>query len=402
MKRILLALFLLLMCNRAEAATRTIADGGGNWSSNGTWVEGAAPTSSDAVVATATSGNVTIDTTSCVCSTLVLTNYVGTMTFGSGNKLTVTTTVTFVSGMTIAGTGILQISNSGTITSAGKTFTGSIVFDGGSFTLADNWTVSGSVTSLTSANILTGNTLYVGGSLAAIAAVSGTTEIVLNGTGILSTSTGVSIKNNLTINTTGTITVGSTLYYGTGVLTYTAGTVVTSSSALWIVTSCTLNTNGITWNNFYIFDNLLTVTLGSDLNISGTLSIRGYNLTFSGSYDISCGIFITYTETASAPVTFNAGTTLTVTSALQLNANSAHTITFSSSTPSSPVYFVYQGTQADCSINKIIFTDIDASGSAITLYNWHGGTLTRTSGIINVTGDDIGGGTQDDIFGAII
>ena len=118
-------------------ATRTISDAGGNWNAVGTWVEGAVPNSTDDVVATATSGQVTVNITTAKCSTLILTNYVAQMTFTPGMKLTVTTTVTFVAGMSLAGTGTLQINNTGTITSAGLTFPGSIIFSGGTFTLAD-------------------------------------------------------------------------------------------------------------------------------------------------------------------------------------------------------------------------------------------------------------------------
>ena len=170
-------------------ATRTISDAGGNWNAVGTWVEGAVPSSSDNVVATATSGQVTVNITTAVCSTLILTNYVAQMTFTAGMKLTVTTTVTFVAGMSLAGTGTLQISDTGTITSAGLIFPGSIIFYGGTFTLADTWTVTGNVKNQGNNSVLNGNTLNIGGNLTLISYdVSGTTNIVLNGTGTWSSS----------------------------------------------------------------------------------------------------------------------------------------------------------------------------------------------------------------------
>lgn len=67
-------------------ATRTIANGGGAWGTNSTWVEGVAPTSSDDVVATATSGNLTGAGS---CRSIDLTGYTGIWTMGSVNSLQV-------------------------------------------------------------------------------------------------------------------------------------------------------------------------------------------------------------------------------------------------------------------------------------------------------------------------
>ncbi|OGZ63144.1 MAG: hypothetical protein A2639_03020 [Candidatus Staskawiczbacteria bacterium RIFCSPHIGHO2_01_FULL_34_27] len=76
---LLVAGVLVFIPTAAHAATRTIADGGGNWNSTGTWVEGAVPTSADDVVATATSGNLTINAAATARS-FDLTGYVRTVT----------------------------------------------------------------------------------------------------------------------------------------------------------------------------------------------------------------------------------------------------------------------------------------------------------------------------------
>jgi hypothetical protein len=85
-------------------ATRTISVAGGNFNSTSTWDEGAVPVAGDAVVARAggTSGNLTVNVAS-ACATFVMTNYTGTLTFDS--TLTLTSTCTFVTGMTVAGDG---------------------------------------------------------------------------------------------------------------------------------------------------------------------------------------------------------------------------------------------------------------------------------------------------------
>ena len=61
---------------------------------------------------------------------------------------------------------------------------------------------------------------------------------------------------------------------------------------------------------------------------------------------------------------------------------------------------VFNGTTTNCSIYRATFTDVNASGSAIGLDNWYGGTLTRTTNITNRTSADIGGTTQN-VFGII-
>lgn len=90
-------------------ATRTIADGGGNWSSTATWVEGAVPTNADEVVATGTSGQLTIDTAA-VCRSINLTGYVNTLTINNANSLAIgdatlptgSVALLFPTGMTVA------------------------------------------------------------------------------------------------------------------------------------------------------------------------------------------------------------------------------------------------------------------------------------------------------------
>jgi hypothetical protein len=156
-------------------ATRTIADGGGNWNVAGTWTENAVPTSADDVVATATSGNLTINAAA-ACRSIDLTGYVGTLAHNVGIVLSVGTStpgpnnvaLKFVSGMSYSvsvGQQISFVSTSGTqqtVDFGGKTgrqvnFTGA----GGSWSLSNNLTVTANVTHTAGTLALNGHTVTV-------------------------------------------------------------------------------------------------------------------------------------------------------------------------------------------------------------------------------------------------
>lgn len=407
MKKLLIVITLLFVCGIAHGATRTISDAGGNWSEVGTWVEGAVPTSADAVVAQGdgTSGNVVIDTTTCATSTMILTNYVGQMTFTTGQKLTVTTTVTFVAGMSFgAGQGTLQINNNATINSGGKTFPGNLAFDVGTFTLANNWTIQGDLVSNSGgADRLNANTLYVGGNITqgASGTFYGTTTIVMNGNGTWSAADSVAYMNNpLIFNTAGTIIIGANVYYRTSVLTYTSGTIDTTTNSSKLhnpATSLMLDTDGMNWYDIYMdyAGGSRTITLTGDLSCTHNFVVQPavfpyeYIITTEGNYNISCANF--YLERGMSWSQLS-GTTLTVSDGLYLNGVSDLTMTMSAVTPTSHFHLDYNGTTDNCRVYEMTFTDVDASPSTQGIDNWYGGTLTNTTNITNRTSADIGGG----------
>ncbi len=164
-------------------ATRTIANGGGNWNTVGTWVEGAVPTSADDVVATSTSGNLTIDGAS-ACRSINLTNYgthtlthnvnstlsIGDGTAGPGNvALYFPSTITYTKGG--GGSSALAfVSTSATqqTIDLGGATNGSVTFDGagGSWKLLSGltgWTGVSAVLTLTAGSLDTnGQTITMG------------------------------------------------------------------------------------------------------------------------------------------------------------------------------------------------------------------------------------------------
>jgi hypothetical protein len=254
----------------------TVSNAGGNWNTGATWVGGVVPsTTLDTVAFTATSGQLTVNVAS-TCIGINFTNYVNTITFT--NTLTVNGAINLgTGGYTQAGASGLIAGATSTLTSGGVTWSRLFTFAGVSqtFTLADNWTISGNITiNGTTSVIINGNTLNIGGTLTqtTTAIVSGTTAFNFNGTGTWSNSSTGSIRNNTTINTTGTLTIGTNVYYDTGTLTRTSGTVITTGSTLNIGAATTLTTNGITWNNINTTTGVV-ITLGSNLTLTGTLSL---------------------------------------------------------------------------------------------------------------------------------
>jgi len=367
-------------------ANKTISNAGGNWSANGTWVEGAPPTAAEDVIATVTSGQVTVDTAACVCKSINLTNYASVFT--NNGTLTVSGSVTFISGMPdIQGTGILKFNATGTLTSGTKTYPGAVIFNTtGTYTLGDNWIVTGTVSTTAAATItLNGNQLTANGSLTVNSTLQGTTLIVLGGTGTWSSGSISGVLNNsLTINTVGTITVSGNVYYKTGTLTYIAGTMTLTAGALNITASCTYNMQGITWFGCTLQGNGTTITLQSDFTVSGLLDLTSTiatNLTFSGAHDISigtlrfgCGAF--GTRTLNIP----AGQTLTINTAMYMEGTLALNTSLASLSASSTAYLHYLGTAANYRIYRGNFSNIDASGSNQTLFNYGG----AVSGCVNI------------------
>jgi len=383
-----------------------VAGGTGNYNSNTNWsatsggASGASvPVAADNVFFNALSGvgTATINGVS-NCRDLNLTGFLGTLAFTSATLQVNGTIMNFGLGTyTITGTQGLLLATAMTITNNGTIYTGNITFSGAvTYTLADNMSVSGTVTS-TNTNIINGNTLNIGGNFTHghTSNITGTTIFNFNGTGTWSNTNTGALRNNTTINTAGTLTLGTNVYYNTGTLTYTAGTVITTGSTLNIGAATTLNTNGITWNNITVTG---IQTLGSNLTLTGTLTtgtsgtlsftLGGFNL-ISTNANLTIGAA---TFTMPANQTFK---TLTVTGTGNLNANTL-TITENltiNNTVSGTTVILYAGTgtwtagNTNSIINNILTINTAGTLTISGIVYKGGGLFTYTAGtIIDTTG----------------
>ena len=280
-------------------AARYFINGGvnSNWSTSGNWsatdggaASGVKPAGTDDVFFTANSPVCTVDTAG-VGLTLNFTGYASTITMTAG--LTISGSVTLVAAMTIAGASGLTVNATATLTSNGKTWPNALTIGTNTitYTLADNWDVDGLLSIGVSGNsTINGFQITASAGLTKdVGGVSGTTNIIMDGTGTITQSNpSAAIKNNLTINTAGTITFNTTnpVKYDTGTLTYTAGTVVTTGSTLHITSGATLAVSGITWNNVTLVPTGTgqTITFSENLNLTGLLTLTSStsSLTLTG------------------------------------------------------------------------------------------------------------------------
>lgn len=265
------------------------------------------------------SNNININCTSLTITGSTVGYRTGTLTYTTG---TVTTT-----GST------LVIGASTTFNCAGITWN-NVSFSGTSqtWTLTGNMNVSGTTSfNITTAGTLDIGTLNTGGlSMAGAGILGGSGSIVFNGTGVWG-GTGAQIAVNTTINTAGTLTISptQTVYFRNATLTYTAGTVVTTGSLIRIENvNTTLDVSGITWNNVQI--GVLTLTLSSNLNVTGTLTCSGTTILNGFTANIG-GLTMNQAMSGTTAIVMNGTGTWSSAGVLQnnLTINTSGTITVS-------------------------------------------------------------------------
>ena len=355
---------------------RTITMSGGTWSGAGT-----ATVKSDITFAggaNVVSGTVRYST--------------GTILYSSGTVDTTDSTLTIITTAATINTPTANMHWNNITTTADLTLSSEIHLDG-------VYTSSGPHTIFTSGLVCAGLTATLG--------ISGTTSITLDG-GTLSTGSWAPITNPLVFD--GNITLGSG---SAGKIIYKGPSITRISGTLTAgIGNCYLSIevaefafigdmSGYTWGRVITHgdETGCEITLGSDFNCEilqispegSTLYETGNPVTFIGAYDITVGQIWANTlawQGAVFPVlTIPAGQTLTCTGLFWVCVDPTwdfYPFHIKSDTPSSYVYLNYSGTPAELLLMSTQFTDIDATGSIIPLYNWHGRTLLRTLGIFNV------------------
>jgi hypothetical protein len=210
-------------------ATRTISVAGGNYNSTSTWVEGIVPTAADDVVATASSGNLTVASGGGVgyCKSINLTGYVNTLNLAE--TLLVSGNITLGSGMTFTSTFYLNINANSSITSNGIAIPYLVFSANVTITLVDNLYISNTLYFQTGYNVtINGNNIYCTKNfiLSGFSSVYGTTNIIMSGTGQYLGSTYGTIFNPFILNSpSGTITITGEMPIGNS-LTYITGSIV--------------------------------------------------------------------------------------------------------------------------------------------------------------------------------
>ena len=290
-------------------AVRTIANGGGLWSAPASWVEGFVPLASDDVVATATSGPLTIDIAA-VCRSIDLTGYTNTLTHNAGFTLSIGDAVAgpgnialrFVPGMTyvlgnVATSAISFVSTSAvvqTIDFGGKN-SGNVTY---------NAAANGSWQLVSSHNIADGVTVTL---------TKGTLDV--NGQ---TCSWGAFNSDNANVRS---------LILGSSSINLTGGTGI--GNTFWLTSNVTNLTIPVNTATIHIIKNILFPQFTAPLFFTGTFNFNGMSLAFVGGGIMTLrgtGTFFNLSFTGAATTLedrYQVNTNVTVTNQLTLNGFSA-------------------------------------------------------------------------------
>jgi len=260
----------------------------GNWSATSGGGGGASvPTTTDDVifngVGASANGTSTISAAITILSITYTSGFTGTMVHTGA--LSVTGNITLHNNYSASGSAaLILLGTGGVMTSNGRAWHSTLTCAGGSTTvtktLADNWTTNNlSANSTTTA--LTGNTLTVTGTMnIASGHITGSTNIIHNGTSWVGSATSV-INNNLTI--TSTVVLGVATSYGTGTLTCLTGTMDTLTNENTMTLS---NSPTIDIFNSSLFDVILsnsqTITLVKPLSFNSITNTATINVIWAG------------------------------------------------------------------------------------------------------------------------
>lgn len=340
-------------------------------------------------------------------------NTAGTITFGTNVRFGVGT-FTYTAGTVVTTSSTATLGLTGNTTTQldvdGIVFN-NIVFLGGSsavITLLSDIKATGQVSAVSN-NTINGFNINIDGS--GSYTVGGGASGVIQGSAVLNfigascvwaTGTGTN-RLAVNINTSGTLTCTGTTIHGTGTLTYISGTVVTTSHTLSITTSCTLDTDPISWFNV-TFPASITVTYSSDLTVTGTFNSGGgtvmnaQNINLSGililggSQNLSGTTVMNFLSGSSwtggsgqlrlnAVINASAGS-FTMTGAINYNTG---TFTYTSGTVVTTGSFVTFGNTTTLNLAGVVFNDVLFNQGTFTLNS----TFTATGTCTFATGSNV-------------
>jgi hypothetical protein len=398
---------------------RTIAAGGGNFSSTATWVEGAIPTTSDFVVGNASSGQLTLDGNYTV-QTIDMSAYTNTFTLNSTRTITLSsaTTISFGASTTFAGTGTITLNaGSQTISSATTSRIPNLSIPGGTKTLTNNLYITNFNFGSPGSAFLTGSgfDVFVGGNLTVAFGCTLNTgvDLILDGTGTMNVATlSCGLNARFIINTSGTITWTNLYFLDGNNFDYISGTFVNNPFIRWDTQGTAqllLNTSGITYDYIVVTDlgngNTQTVSLGQNLNVANLIITRDRGTSSE---------LLTFTSTGRLNVTDKMilqCNTATLAGTLRLNTTGSHYIDKLFALSGSLAKYVFRsgtnGTKATLQLGDknnspifyVDFTDINASsGQEIRTYN---GTVSNCDNVVSYSSTIFasgGGGETSSVF----
>jgi len=366
------------------------------WITATNWSLGTVPTSVDGHTTTfdAASPACTLNGNR-ACYRLDMTNYTGTLTFGTFTLNVYNKSIILGSGATLsmAGGYLSSFANgiAVSITSNGC-YVPYLVLSGlnpHTITLLDDFNVGKLEAHLTTNVLLTlnGNKILVYDDWnlgTGNRQLAGTTTIEFTGSNNClwgGTANTGSIKNPIIINKSGgTLTLRTFINLNTGcVLTHTSGTVdaVTNDNTLYIQGATTLDTSAITWNKIFIIGGATTynITLNSLLT-ADIIYLNYYSVSFIGTNVWTCNTFILIGNISAGDfMSLKAGSTYTINTQFRVHSSALYSFLIKSATPGSPAYLIFNGENNQRLINCDA-TDIDSSG---------GNKIWTLDGVINNT-----------------
>jgi len=268
----------------------------------------------------------------------------------------------------------MNFANGSTVNCNGMSFNNVALGNNATITLTSNLLINGSITGAgtNSINNTSGETVTINGGITTLTTFNTGTKIILTGGTWLSTSASAIIRNDLDIQ--GNVTIGLNIYYGVGTLKYISGTVdtTTNNSTLNITANCTIDTDGISWNNVLFPTG--TFTINSNLTVNNNLTLSAnVSIIFTGTHGFTVYNLINNSIQV-ATITLQNLVTYTITNSFSCFSSRVGSIILFTSNHASNRANLVMVNPSTCNV-LANFTRIDASGGrTINTFN---GTITN-------------------------